>query len=428
MIELVDNTPEVNVPPAEYARLLGFPRGHVLEGRALELAQWARQWYAEHGQPWMYARGTECVSLSDGAVTIEGERFASAPLANMLEQAESNGVVVAAVSAGAELEQAAAEAWSAERPDEYFFLEAYGSAVAEHLVTLAGAQLCAWADGERMAVLPHASPGYPQWDVAEQPRLLALITQRHPKGLQGQLDALDSGMLRPKKSLLAVFGLTRQTERVRRLTELSPCESCSFAKCGYRRRAYQGPLSYRAMEVPLPTFGGGTLAGDAAPLNLAANYGVNRKALARWARERLVLDRTADGGVHARFRFDGTTCTNMGQPLAFDYSVRLGSRGKGYPIESGRCEPAADDVGYRAMCRYLDDGDRLLASIASERPLSGQPLDDVLQWSRASCSAGCYCDADSRLHKWGLVLETLHFALAENERWAARHSQEHLQR
>ncbi len=27
---------------AEYMRLLGFPRGHELEGRALELAQWAR--------------------------------------------------------------------------------------------------------------------------------------------------------------------------------------------------------------------------------------------------------------------------------------------------------------------------------------------------------------------------------------------------
>jgi hypothetical protein len=25
--------------------------------------------------------------------------------------------------------------------------------------------------------------------------------------------------------------------------------------------------------------------------------------------------------------------------------------------------------------------------------------------------AGCYCDAASRQHKWGLVLETIHYAL-----------------
>ncbi len=28
----------------------------------------------------------------------------------------------------------------------------------------------------------------------------------------------------------------------------------------------------------------------------------------------------------------------------------------------------------------------------------------------------CYCEAESRAHKWGLVLETIHFALARLER------------
>lgn len=147
MIDLIDDTPEVNVPPTEYARLLGFPRGHALEGRPLELARWPRQWYAEHGRPWLYARTADSLSLSEGEVTRDDERFDSPPLAQVLKNADASGVVIAAVSAGTEVEQAAAEAWSAERPDEYFFLEAYGSAVVEYLVTLAGAALCAWADG-----------------------------------------------------------------------------------------------------------------------------------------------------------------------------------------------------------------------------------------------------------------------------------------
>src|SRR6185436_17937068 len=102
----------------------------------------------------------------------------------------------------------------------YFFLEVFGSAVVEHLVTTIGARLCAWADGRGMAVLPHYSPGYPEWDIAEQPRLLELIRRAPAKPLPSTVDVLESGMLRPKKSLLAVFGLTRQIERVRKLTSL----------------------------------------------------------------------------------------------------------------------------------------------------------------------------------------------------------------
>jgi hypothetical protein len=66
------------------------------------------------------------------------------------------------------------------------------------------------------------------------------------------------------------------------------------------------------------------------------------------------------------------------------------------------------------MCSYLSDAEGLMSAIASERPLLGRPLDDVLAWPRQSRSSGCYCDADSRLHKWGLALEAIHFALARS--------------
>jgi len=108
-----------------------------------------------------------------------------------------------------------------------------GSAVVERLTAMTGARLCAWADGPGMAVLPHYSPGYPGWDIAEQSRLLGLF--QGAGTLPGNLQALESGALSPKKSLLAVFGLTRKTEGVRRLTEVVGCESCSLAACHYRR-------------------------------------------------------------------------------------------------------------------------------------------------------------------------------------------------
>ena len=121
--------------------------------------------------------------------------------------------------------------WREEKPDEYFFLEMYGSAVVEHLVAAAGARLCAWAEERGMAVLPHYSPGYPEWDIADQPRLLQLVHGALPCPIR----ALDSGMLSPKKTLLAVFGLTHQTTGLARLTDLVPCANCSLTPCQYRR-------------------------------------------------------------------------------------------------------------------------------------------------------------------------------------------------
>src|ERR1035438_6885708 len=84
---------------------------------------------------------------------------------------------------------------------------------------MTGARLCAWAETRGMAVLPHDSPGYVGWDVAEQSQLLRLI-QRCGNDLAARVTALDSGALVPKKSLLAVFGLTRHINRLRPLTAL----------------------------------------------------------------------------------------------------------------------------------------------------------------------------------------------------------------
>ena len=67
------------------------------------------------------------------------------------------------------------------------------------------------------------------------------------------------------------------------------------------------------------------------------------------------------------------------------------------------------------MCEYINNGEKLTAAIARECPLAGRALNDVLMWKRSFSPAACYCDAESRMHKWGLVLEVIHFALAKRE-------------
>ena len=104
MFELSDNRPKVEVSQTEFNRLLGFPPGHLLEGRARDLAAEVRHWYALHGRPWFYARQVSDVELRDGRVIAAGTEFASPRLHDQLAAAEVCSVVVVAVSAGSECE------------------------------------------------------------------------------------------------------------------------------------------------------------------------------------------------------------------------------------------------------------------------------------------------------------------------------------
>jgi hypothetical protein len=144
------------------------------------------------------------------------------------------------------------------------------------------------------------------------------------------------------------------------------------------------------------------------------------RALQKWSDERVRVEPRGDGSIVATFRFDGTTCSNMGRPLAFDYSVALSSPAEGYKILQADCRPAAGDEGYKQMCAYLADAADLMHTIAAEKPLVGQPLNDVLAWSRTPAPSGCHCTADSRAHKWGLALEAIHYTLAQTATSAAR--------
>jgi hypothetical protein len=93
-MEWIDVHPEVAVHDAEYQRLLGYPHGHVMDGRARELAGWAREWYAEHGRPWVYAREAESIGTGGASVNIDGERFHSGVLRRRFEKAADRKSVV----------------------------------------------------------------------------------------------------------------------------------------------------------------------------------------------------------------------------------------------------------------------------------------------------------------------------------------------
>ena len=420
MFELFETNPPVNVQESEYIRLLGFPKRHALEGRSRELADSARRWYSENGRPWFYVRQLDALELAGEKLRVAGTEFSSKPLHDLFAEAQADGVMLVAVSAGNECEGKAGELWREGKPDEYFFMEVFGSAVVEHLVTVASGRICGWADQNKMAALPHCSPGYSGWDIADQVKLWNLTRQSGARHFAGRLAVLETGMLRPKKSLLAVFGVTRNLEKARKLAKLIPCENCSLPECRYRRGSYQHAppqmeavraLQAGAFENPGPRFFNGPA------LAQNAKYAINPCALEKWSRERLNLNFLPDGSVEAKFRYEGTTCMNAGRPLEYDYLVQLAPRAEKFKILEMNCAPAPGDSGHKFQCAYLNDAASFMREITGERPLLGRPLDDVLNWQRAYNPSGCYCDVPHREHKWRLVLEVIHFALA-------RHGQE----
>ena len=241
MFSLIETNPRVEIQESEYQRLLGYPKNHSPEGRARELASDAQAWFAKHGRPWICAREISSLELKNGNAAIGGVEFSSKKLRETLFEAHAHSALLVAVTAGKECEEHARELWEEGKPDEYFFLETYGSAVVEQLITVASRHICAWADENKMAALPHFSPGYSGWDFTEQLPLWSLFQKNFEGRFPSALEVLDSGMLRPKKSLLAVIGLTRDLEKARRLHKLIPCENCSLPDCRYRRAPYRRP-------------------------------------------------------------------------------------------------------------------------------------------------------------------------------------------
>ena len=421
MDELIDIGPDYNVLETEYQRLLGFPENYEVAGRSRELMAWTRQWYAENGTPWVYARQTDELDLSNGQLTIKGVPLSAKRLRKLLVDAQAHAVVLIAVSAGEQCEAKARKLWLEEKPDEYFFMEVYGSAVVEHLITTTGARFCGWAEQRGLAVLPHASPGYSGWEMLDQKYLLEVIRSGGRRAIPGEVQALDSGMLKPKKSQLAVFGITRQTDRVQKLTELIPCDSCSMRSCQYRRAPHQRSRIQIEEVQRLQAGARNNAMGNVRPgrhLNSHARYSTSTRALRKWSQERLDVRYLEDQSVEARFRYEGTTCSNLGHRLEYDYYVKLSPAHDGHKILEMTCSPAPGDSGYTYMCKYISDAALLTHAIEQEKPLFGKPLVNVLFWQRQYSPAGCYCDSVSREHKWGLVFEVIHYALAQQENLA----------
>jgi len=372
-----------------FQRHLGLPPCAEMEPMVSSLANSTREWYRKHGTPWTNATWRDIGSIQGDSVWLaSGVEVKSPRLARGLEEVEARAVVVAAFSAGARVDEEIDRRWKEDRPDEAMFLHAYAVTVCEHLRASGATRLRDQLGPSGITVLPHYSPGYEGWPLSEQAALFSVLSGSVSSGIDDRcpLRVLPSGGLRPARSTLAAFGITR-------------------------RQNLDSPLEdfWCDQRLPSATNGGKSETGE----SKTRHYSFPERALSKWSRERLTITEQPRGRLDARFRFDGTTCSSLGRPLALDFDVELRVDGAGgYRVITCTCGPAEGDTGHQAMCAFRARPGSFLASLRAAPALRGRLLVEAVRWSPAASPGGCMCLRSDQNHKWAMVFQTLHYKLA----------------
>jgi hypothetical protein len=155
---------------------------------------------------------------------------ATAVAAGMPEAGREVGVAVCTI--GPELEQVSVGCMPQGRLLDGLLLDAIGSAAADAAADSLNLALCTVADNEGWYAAPRVSPGYGEWDVAFQRKLLALL----PAAELGI--SLTSGqMMVPRKSVSFAVSFTDHLPSGHRPG--AACERCGLERCRHRMAPMQ---------------------------------------------------------------------------------------------------------------------------------------------------------------------------------------------
>ncbi len=389
---------KIKVKDRELHRLLGYPSNHEISEAAKELITWATEWSDEYGKPWMTKLEVGVEFDQQGHMRLDGVGVSSEEIIRRFSLAGVEKGFVIAASGGIEADQEVKRLWKEGYVDQYYFLEMYSAAVVEELILSAAADVCAEADGSDYSVLPRYSPGYSGWDLSCQKDLYKILDKHDPE-FKNQIGILQSGMLFPKKSQFSFIGLTKQHLHSPKNSLRSPCRSCSFSPCQYRREPYV------ASEQANSSFG------EKLPSLDSISYGFSETVLKKWCQKRLNLKRKEDGTIQAVFEATGSTCENLGWPLSFLFTINLRVADLEYVIDSAIISNNDQEEGYMKMCQYAEQNDGFLESLTPPKDFRGKSLVQLIQEYRSNPPAGCLCNSEGRKYFWNIALQTTHYYL-----------------
>lgn len=226
------------VPDSDLARMLGMSPSKELRGAMAELATSVRQWFQENISPWSVRRYFDISSIEDDSVLLKnGVRLNSPELARRFKPFKPHGIVVIALSVGAESEKEATERLKAGLPDEWIAMDAYASALVEVVQREECLTVCMWAAENDATALASYAPGYDGWPLSDQQVLFDLLVRDKTTQLEERLLVHPfSHMLSPIKSSICVIGITERLDVAEVDTaQALPCTSCAHPSCTFRR-------------------------------------------------------------------------------------------------------------------------------------------------------------------------------------------------
>ena len=220
----------IKIDHAHYVRRLGYPLDYDVPDYIKETMDWAENWYAENGNPWLDIYPLQVVTDEEQLILNKEEITCEKLRKRFVKHQVKEGFLVAA-TAGNMVDEIEKTLWKEDAPDKAFFINAYAASVTEAIISFSVVYLTEWANKKNKTTIARYSPGYAGWELTEQFKLMGIIKKER---VTTPLSINESAILSPLKSQLSVVGI-RLGENKEKTVDIE-CMQCNFMDCSCKNQ------------------------------------------------------------------------------------------------------------------------------------------------------------------------------------------------
>ena len=221
-------TDSIHIQPAiendDLAKLLGGQKKKSLPKSIRKKVRTARQKLNKLIKPSLHYRIVKPSAMDNDVVQLdETVEFSSIQLAKTLKNAEEIVCFVGTIGTGVENE--INRLLGKQKLADAYILDAMASVAVENMIDRFQDLMENRFDAEDRTVTLRFSPGYCDWPVTQQKKLFNIFDTK-----EIDVELLDSCLMKPRKSVSGVFGITPQES-----VSYNPCRDCPTRSCESRR-------------------------------------------------------------------------------------------------------------------------------------------------------------------------------------------------
>lgn len=215
---------EPTIENRELAKLLGGQEKKSLPKSIRKKVRTARQKLNNLIKPSVHYRILQPGAMDNDVVQLdETVEFTSAKLAKTLKNAEKIVCFVGTIGTGVEHE--INRLLDKQKLADAYILDAMASVAVENMIDRFQDLMENRFSAEDRTVTYRFSPGYCDWPVTQQKKLFNIFDNK-----EIDVELLDSCLMKPRKSVSGVFGITHQESK-----SYNPCRDCPTRRCESRR-------------------------------------------------------------------------------------------------------------------------------------------------------------------------------------------------